>query len=154
MEKKLEERIMEAFPDSVREIKFMAGKRVVSVVVNADMLREVADFLKREVGFDVLVSVGAIDYIDAKVFQLVYYVWSSSRGVLMMMKADLPRDNPSAFSLVNVWEAADYHERETWEMFGINFQEHPNLTRLLLPEEWEGGFPLRRDFVFKPGGEA
>lgn len=134
-----------AFPGYVSEAKTPNRKRFL-VTIEADGLREVASFMKDKLGFDTLVSVGAIDYLDANIFQIVYYVWSSSKRILLMLKTNVHRDNPTLPSLIDVWQAVDYHEREAWEMFGIEFKGHPNLTTLFLPRGWNRGFPLRKDF--------
>lgn len=144
--------IKSAFPVAVQEAKLLRRKRI-SVTIKVDKLREVASFIKEELGFDTLVSVGGIDYIGAKIFQVVYYVWSSSKRKLLMLKVNVHRNKPTLPSLIDVWEAVDYHEREAWEMFGIEFRGHPNLTKFLLPEEWSNGFPLRKDFEYDSEGE-
>lgn len=145
MMKKIIDVLRNAFPNFILETKTF-GKKEISIIVEANKLQEIALFLKKELCFDVLISAGAIDYIKQEIFQVVYYLWSSSSKVLLMLRTNIPRKKPSISSLVHIWEAGDYHEREIWEMFGINFQGHPNLTRLLLPEDWDGGFPLRKDF--------
>ncbi len=129
------------------------GKRKISITVKADNLLEAARILKEKMGFDVLTSAGAIDYIAKKIFQIVYYLWSSKRRTVLILRVNIPRENPTIQSLHRIWESADYHEREMWEMFGIDVQGHPNLTRILLPEDWSGGFPLRKDFDWR-GGDA
>lgn len=138
-------RIKKAFSDSVIEARSL-GEKSISIIVKADSLREAASFIKDELGYDMPVSVGAIDYVDKKTFQVVYYLWSTSRQVTLLLKVNVPRDEPIVPSLVQVWEAVDYHEREAWEMFGIKFKGHPNLAKLFLPEDWKEGFPLRKDF--------
>lgn len=152
MEDKILETIKSNFPQDIEEAKVLRPKRI-SVTVRCDKILEVARFLKEKLNFDYLLSVSAVDYIKENRFQIIYYVLSSKGKLVLMLRTNIPRDKPSTRSLISVWEAVDYHERETWEMFGIVFEGHPNLTRLLLPEDWEGGYPLRKDFkLFSPEG--
>ncbi len=78
-------------------------------------------------------------------FQLLARVYSTARKVGILLKCDLDDENPEAASWHEVYPGADWHERETWEMFGISFAGHPNLIHLYLPGEFEG-FPMRKDF--------
>ncbi|MGB9659795.1 MAG: NADH-quinone oxidoreductase subunit C, partial [Nitrososphaerales archaeon] len=94
-----------------------------------------------------IASVSGVDYIDMNEFEVIYNVWSIDKKVLIGLRTKIPRDNPTLKSLIGVWEGALYHERETWEMFGIKFEGHPNLSLLLLPEDWDGPPPLRKDFL-------
>jgi len=64
-----------------------------------------------------------------------------------VLKVQLDRENPSVISLVSLWKAADWHERETYDMYGIVYQDHPDLRRILLPEDWPG-YPMRKDYEF------
>ncbi|MHA1832680.1 MAG: NADH-quinone oxidoreductase subunit C [Candidatus Baldrarchaeia archaeon] len=145
VEKELVEAIKSKFPDVIEEAEVLRSKRI-SVTVKVDKILEVARFIRDELGFDYPISAGAVDYIKEKQFQVIYYLLSSKKKVVLMLRVNIPRDRPIAPSLTPVWSAMDFHERETWEMFGITFKGHPNLTRLLLPEDWEGGYPLRKDF--------
>jgi len=149
LEEETEKRIVEAiksnFPDAIEEAEVLRPKRI-SITVRNNKMFEVARFLRDRLKFDYVISVGAVDYIKENRFQVIYYLLSSKEKVILMLRTNIPRDKPFTPSLISVWEAVDYHERETWEMFGITFKGHPNLTRLLLPEDWEGGYPLRKDF--------
>ena len=77
--------------------------------------------------------------------QVFARLYSTKRHVGITLKVDVPDDDPRIASIVNVYVGANWHERECWEMFGITFDGHPNLTHLYLPSEFEG-FPLRKDF--------
>ena len=142
-------RIRDKFKDSILEAFELKPKRVV-VKVSPSKLKELARFLRDDLNFDYLIGAGGIDFKKEDIIQVVYYLFSTTHKTLLMLKVDLPRENPTIDSLVEVWEAVDYHERETWEMLGVNFVGHPNLTRLLLPEDWKEGFPLRKDFDLSP----
>lgn len=144
-ERKIIETLKSNFPGDIEKAEVLRRKRI-SITVKNNKILEVARFLRDRLNFDYPISVGAVDYIKEDRFQIIYYIFSSKEKVVLMLRTNIPRDKPSTPSLISVWEAVDYHERETWEMFGIVFKGHPNLTRLLLPEDWEGGYPLRKDF--------
>jgi NADH:ubiquinone oxidoreductase subunit C len=134
------------FPEEVIDAKVQRKNRV-SISVRNDRIYDVGLFLRDELEFDHIASVSGVDYINMNEFEVIYYVWSINKKVLVGLRTKIPRDNPVLKSLVGVWEGALYHEREIWEMFGIKFEEHPNLSLLLLPEDWDGPPPLRKDFV-------
>ncbi len=149
-EKSIEEEIVSdvksKFPEEVLEARVQRKNRI-SVSVKSDRIHDVGLFLKDKLGFDHFASVSGVDYIATKEFGVNYYIWSIDKKVLVGLRTRIPRENPIIKSLTDVWEGALYHERETWEMFGINFEGHPNLSLLLLPEDWDGPPPLRKDFV-------
>ena len=82
----------------------------------------------------------------AGVIEVVYLLDSTVLRHRLMAKAKLPRDNPRIRSVENVWRAADWHEREAFDLMGVIFEGHPNLVRILCAEDWEG-HPLRKDYV-------
>lgn len=94
--------------------------------------------------FDFLQLITGIDYPVN--FTVVYHLYSYAMRHAIAVKAELPRDNPTIRSVAELWPAADWHERETFDLMGIIFEGHPNLRRILLPEDWEG-HPLRKDYV-------
>ena len=107
----------------------------------------VARFLKDAEGleFSFLSSITAVDYVEY--FELVYHLISLKLNQSIVLKARcFGRDELSAPSVCGVWRGADFQEREIWDLFGIRFQGHPNLKRILL---WEGfpGHPLRKDYL-------
>lgn len=79
-------------------------------------------------------------------FEIVAHVWSVRRQHAVNLKAMLPREDPHIPTLSGIWRGANWHERETWELFGIRFDGHPHLVKLLLPEPFEG-HPLRKEFL-------
>ncbi|HYB92685.1 MAG TPA: NADH-quinone oxidoreductase subunit C [archaeon] len=143
LENKLAEEIKSQFPNA--EVKVQRKFRI-SLSIDKESIIEIARYL-REIGFDQAVSVSGVDKIKENMFIVVYHIWSTSKKVLASLKTQVPRDNPNLPSLVKIFESVNWHEKETHEMFGINFEGHPDLGRLLLPEGWEGKFPLRKDFV-------
>jgi NADH-quinone oxidoreductase subunit C len=111
-------------------------------------LRDVATRLKN-FGFDHTVAVSGVDHLSEEKIEVVYFLSSYSlddlKHIVLLLKVELDRDNPSLPSLTPIWESANLFEREAYEMFGINFEGHPDLRKLLLQDNWDGPPPLRKD---------
>lgn len=101
----------------------------------------------KEAGFEVCVDVTAVDWMRQRPerFEVVANLLSMQHKLRLRMVTSLGRIEPTVASLVPVWPGANFAERETFDMFGITFEGHPDLTRILMPDEWEG-HPLRKDF--------
>jgi NADH-quinone oxidoreductase subunit C/D len=101
--------------------------------------------LRDDLGYDYLSSITGVDYLLEGKMELVYHLRKSTGGSPLVIKAQLPRENPVISSLVSVYPGADFQEREAWDLLGIRFEGHPDLRRILL---WEGfeGHPLRKDW--------
>jgi NADH/F420H2 dehydrogenase subunit C len=97
-------------------------------------------------GFDYLIWVTAVDYPHQNKFELVYAISSFSDGREFCLVTDIPRDQPRIETVSDLWPTADWHEREVYDLFGIVFDQHPDLRRILLDDTWEG-HPLRKDYV-------
>ena len=135
------------------------------IEVTADGIHEVCRYLRDEpsLAFDYLNSVTAVDYLhtDEKKaaksewqphLEVVYHLSSITRKHTMVLKVKLPRwkddqegELPELPTVSGIWSTADWHERETYDLSGVRFVGHPNLRRILLPEDWEG-YPLRKDY--------
>ncbi len=126
---------LEIFEDTRASIK--AKKR--NVIKAAKVLRD-------EYGFVIPIGGGAIDYPEEKRMEMNYYLNNPDSDFIIVYRVEVNRRSPSLPSMTEVWEAMSFHERETHEMFGIDFKGHPNLVPLLLPPDWKGGYPLRKDF--------
>jgi NADH-quinone oxidoreductase subunit C len=113
------------------------------LVVDADRLHEAASDLC-DLGFDLLGWCTAVD--RGENFEMVYRLRSRTLQVGMFLKCLVPREDPEIASLTDLWPAADWHEREVYDLFGIRFTGHPDLRRIFLPEDWPG-HPLRKDYV-------
>jgi NADH-quinone oxidoreductase subunit C len=100
-----------------------------------------------ELQFDWLANLSGVDYVADRVLCVVYDLWSFDLRHSFAVKVFCPRDDAHVPSVAHIWRAADWHEREAFDLFGIVFDGHPDLRRLLLAEDWEG-FPLRKDYVF------
>jgi NADH:ubiquinone oxidoreductase subunit C len=145
--KALADKIVERFPST--RVDYVREKRV-KVTVAPDQIKAVALFVRDVLGFDHLNVVGGTDYMQQKEFEVIYFVGSIStpgqQDLVVQLAERVKRDEPNVPSLADVWVASEYHERETFEMLGIQFEGHPDLRRLLLPEDWNDIPPLRKDY--------
>ena len=134
--------LAQAFPSA--QLAFAPGK-VPATVVPVASLHAVLRHLRDDpaLRFDYPASITAIDYMEE--FELVYQLRSMSHHHDVNVKCRLEREEAVAPSSVDIWPGADFQEREVYDMFGIRFEGHPNLTRILLWDEFVG-YPLRKDF--------
>ena len=122
-----------------------------TVVVDRRSVRDVLAFCSSALAFDVLMDLTAVDYSkypgreDGPRFDVVYHLYSIAHNRRLRVKVHVDEDDPVVPSAVSLWPIADWFEREVWDMFGIRFDGHPNLKRLLLYEEFVG-HPLRKDY--------
>jgi len=120
----------------------------LTVFVQTGRLRRVCEFLRDEPGlsFKYLSDVTALDrYPNEPRFEMVYHLLSLETGERLRLKAPVPGDDPRIESVVPVWPGAEAFECEMYDLFGIYFEGHPDLHRILLPDDWEG-HPLRKDY--------
>ncbi|MGZ8559256.1 MAG: NADH-quinone oxidoreductase subunit C [Chitinophagaceae bacterium] len=94
--------------------------------------------------FDYLFCLTCIDWKTH--LTMVYHLSSTKYRHNIVIKSKLNRDNPEIETVSHIWRTADFHEREVYEMFGVNFLNHPDLRLLILPDGWEGKNPMRKDF--------
>jgi NADH-quinone oxidoreductase subunit C len=139
----LAEKISASFPDAVVE------SDELQVYLNRDRVLDVCRFLHddKELTFDFLSQITAVDYIDY--FEVVYRLVSVQHNHKTVLKTrTFDRDEPWVPSVYPVWKGADYQEREVYDLFGVRFEGHPNLKRIML---WDGfdGHPLRKDFLLQ-----
>lgn len=119
-----------------------------AIVVPASEIKNICTELYQNPStyFDMLSCLTGIDNgVEANTMEVVYNLYSIPFNHHLMLKIVLPRENPVIESVVEIWGTANWHEREAAEMFGISFNGHPDLRRLLLPADWEGN-PLRKDY--------
>ena len=144
------EKLRERFPEEVLDIKEFRGQ--VSVTMNKDKILNIFRYLHDDpdLFFDYLVDVCGADYLGKKEkrFEVVYHLYSIKHRHALRVKAEVAADKPSIDSVVGIWAGANWHEREAYDMYGIVFNGHPDLRRILLPEDWEG-YPLRKDYPVK-----
>ena len=121
-----------------------------AVIVRREELFKTAQAM-RDKGFDMLMDLFASDYLHWEEkelrFEVVYNLYSSAKHERVFLKVALPEKEPSVDSVTGLWPAADWYEREAWDMFGIKFIGHPNLKRILMYEEFQG-HPLRKDYPY------
>ncbi len=118
--------------------------------VPADKIQEVCRYLKSELKFNVLSCLTGTD--KGEFFEVVYHLFASEKKEALVLKVKITRDVsevPSVPTVSDVWAAANWMERETFELLGIEFKGHPELKNLLLPEDWVGQ-PLRKDYKEQP----
>jgi NADH-quinone oxidoreductase subunit C len=96
--------------------------------------------------FDYLFCLTCIDWPAKPNLQMVYHLESTIHRHIIVVKSLLNRTNPEIETVSNIWQTAEFHEREVYELFGVNFLHHPDLRLLILPDGWEGKNPLRKDF--------
>jgi NADH-quinone oxidoreductase subunit C len=127
-----------------------AATKRIKLRVNQTVLMEAAKFIIDDLGFDHVVSVSGIDYPNENEMEVVYHISAYERqdirDVVIALSYRISRDDPQATSLIKLFPNVEYAERETYEMFGIIFEGHPNLNRFILPEDWDNIPPLRKDF--------
>lgn len=114
-------------------------------VVHADNILDVARYLRDELGYELLSNITAVDYLTDGVIELVYHFFNLGGGPELVVKTRVPRDAAVVPSLTEEWPGADLQEREAFDLFGVDFTGHPNLTRIYMWDEFEG-WPMRRDF--------
>lgn len=118
------------------------------VLVKSERILEVARFLKNspELSFDFLRLIAGVDLKDS--LEVVYSLFSYAHEHEITVRCRVTRESPNLSSVASVWSAADWHEREAYDLVGVVFDGHPDLRRLLLPDDWEG-HPLRKDYKEK-----
>lgn len=148
------EALQSKFPeDGLAFSEFRDNRRVV---VPAAKLMSILSFLKSEHGFDMLAELTAVDYLEYEGatdrFGVVYVLLNNTSGERLILKTFVNDPNPTLPSVYSLWKSADWLEREVYDMFGITFAGHPDLRRILMPDEFTA-FPLRKDYPLKGRGE-
>jgi NADH-quinone oxidoreductase subunit C len=145
-------KLTKAFP-SIAWSEFRGDTRGV---VARDELYDVLKFLRDKLGFDLLVDMTCVDYSNYRGardrFGLVYLLAATETNERIALRTFVNEPDASVPSAVPLWQGANWLEREVWDMFGIRFEDHPDLRRILLPEEFTA-FPLRKDYPLQGRGE-
>jgi NADH-quinone oxidoreductase subunit C len=139
------QKLRAAMPDVIEEATSFRDQ--VSVRVNKDRIVEVCTFLRDTPGleFDFMTDLTAVDYpTRPRRFDVVMHLYSMTLNHMLRVKAAVG-ENETIPTVSSVWKTANWQERECYDMFGVVFEGHPDLRRILLPEDWEG-FPLRKDY--------
>lgn len=143
------ETLMTKFPKAVQSVEADTARAEVTVRVKAEHLVEVARFLHDapEAAFDHLSDICSVDYPeDRERFEVVYQLRSLPHNRRLRLKARVTEEHPAIASVTGVWKGAEFLEREVYDMMGITFTGHPDLRRILMPEDYNEGYPLRKDF--------
>jgi NADH-quinone oxidoreductase subunit C/D len=143
------ETLMTKFPKAVLSVQADTERSEVSILVAAEHIIEVATYLHDapEASFDHLSDICSVDYPeDRQRFEVVYQLNSLPYRRRLRLKARVSEDNPTIASVTGIWKGADFLEREVYDMMGITFSGHPDLRRILMPDDYAEGYPLRKDF--------
>jgi NADH-quinone oxidoreductase subunit C len=122
-----------------------------TIVIHREDLPEVARHLKEDPEFDfqVLLDITVVDYLNEdERFEVVYHFLSMRKNQRFRLKTRVREEDAEVPSVVELWPGANWLEREAWDMFGVRFKGHPELTRILMYEEFEG-HPLRKDYPYQ-----
>lgn len=137
------------FPDTVQDIKTFRGE--TTLLVKKEKIQEICRHLKTNFDFKFIADITAVDYLEKKTprFEVVYYIHrfgpEFDENTRIRLKVEVSEEDLRVDSVTPVWCGANWLEREVYDMFGIEFAAHPDLRRILMPEDYEA-FPLRRDF--------
>jgi NADH-quinone oxidoreductase subunit C len=134
------------FPGKIGEIPFVGVDAAFKV--DKGLILEVCRFAREtpELSFDLLACMTCVDYADH--MEVVYNLFSFNQRHKIAIKISVSRDG-ELDSATPVWKAANWHEREIAELFGLTFKNHPDPRPILLPEDWDEGFPMRKDWEGK-----
>jgi NADH-quinone oxidoreductase subunit C len=138
----IEQRLRDRLGDAVSEVTDNHGQLIVRVAAER---RPDALAVLKALGFTYYSFCGGVDWPDDGKFEVLDHVFDIDRRLRVTLKCEVPRDDPRLPTATGVYAGSDWHERETWELFGIVFTGHPRLRRLLLPEFFEG-YPMRKDY--------
>ncbi len=140
------ERLEKKFSGKVGEFKGDVAEPYLNVDPQA--IVDVCRYLRNDesLRFEVLSDLTALDWPKQDKIQVVYHLYSYSQKHQIVVKADLPRDNPQIATVEGIWKVANWFEREVYDLFGVIFEGHSDLRRIMLPEDWVG-YPLRKDYV-------
>jgi len=140
------------FGDAVAPLSETKGDRFV--VVRGEKLVEICQFLKSTAGLelDTCQDITAIDWPARKVIEVVYHLFSLKHRHGLVLKVETDRERPAVVTVEGVWKAANWLEREIYDLFGVSFTGHSDLRRILMPEEWQG-HPQRKDYPLEGPGE-
>jgi NADH-quinone oxidoreductase subunit C len=132
----------------VLDVKEAFGE--VTVVVSRDAIDDACEFLRSNVGFDMLADLCGCDRgpEEDPRFEVNYHLFSTTSHDRLRLKVLLSEDDATVSTVTHIWRTADWHERETYDLLGINFEGHPDLRRILLPSDFDG-HALRKDYPLR-----
>ncbi len=144
MSEMIEKTIRDTFPEAVLESTDIGG--TLNIKLRPSWVLPVCEMLQSNpnMAFDYLADIAAVDWQDR--IEVIYRLTALARNEKVVLRADLDRDQAEVDSVTSVWKGADFQEREVYDLMGVTFTGHPDLRRILLPDDWEG-HPLRKDYV-------
>lgn len=142
--------LREHFSDAVFRNRICAGDEDV-VYVDPERITDILGWLHDEPDqhYDHLADVTAVDYGGGKPIEVVYQLWSIPHRAALRVKCELPLDGLEIDSVTGIWAGANWLEREVYDLFGVHFDGHPDLRRILMPDNYAEGHPLRKDFPLR-----
>ena len=130
-------------PDALADAKFDRGELTLTII--AEEIRSAVATVQAA-GYNFFEDVTAVDWFPSSPrFQLSYHIVSHTYKERIRLRVLLEGDAPAVESITSVWPAANFYEREVFDLFGIGFEGHPNLRRIMMPDDWQG-HPLRKDY--------
>ena len=135
------------FPESTLELKTDQPTEPILIASPLE-IDKLGLFLRdsSELLFDSLMNLSGVDEIKANLLSVYYHLESTKLKNKITLKVSTDRNKPEVTTVTEVWKAADWHEREAYDLFGIIFLNHPDLRRILMPYDWDAGYPLRKDY--------
>lgn len=133
--------VAEKWPEAVA----IEGGQWLNILVPSENWRDLALRIRNshELSFDYLFCLTCVDWLTH--LTMVYHLTSTRFRHTLVVKVNLNRDDPKTDTVSDIWRTAEFHEREVYEMFGVHFINHPDLRKLILPDDWEG-YPMRKDY--------
>jgi NADH-quinone oxidoreductase subunit C len=131
------------FPKSLKNVELQKPGVIYCDIANRDAVLKICKFLKLRLNFGYPLSITAMDWPDN--YEVIYHIVSYENNNIVELHLPVSKDDPTVESVVRVWSGANAHEREAYDMIGIIFKNHPDLRRILNPEEVDY-YPLRKDF--------
>ena len=142
--------LIKRFGDAVTRHRVSAGDQHVVWIESTSSL-EILGWLKDdpEHRYDMMSDVTAVDYGEGRPINIVYQMFSTTHKRELRLRCELPLDALEIDSVVGLWKSADWLEREVYDLFGVTFTGHPDLRRILMPDDYAEGHPLRKDFPLR-----
>src|SRR5690348_4294541 len=135
--------LLSSLPDSILDAAF--DRDELTLTIAKDRIREAAAVIQKA-GYSFLEDVTCVDWYPGEPrFHVVYHILSMALKERVRLVAQVESVDPTIESITSVWPSANFYEREVWDLFGVRFTGHPNLRRIMMPDEWQG-HPLRKDY--------
>ena len=147
----LAQNVKEKFPNLVKDATNKNGDEII--VIKKESVTDILSSLKNDsaFGFNMLMDLACVDYLfweeKENRFEVIYNLFSLTTHQRLIVKAEIHESDATIDSVTKLWPAADWYEREVWDMFGIQFKGHPNLKRILMYESFQG-HALRKDYAY------